>query len=385
MCDPYPFHSLPRVSRRAVVLLRRFAGRLPRLRTEAAVATVEKLLGTEVSFEMPVPEICPADAVAERTAATVSAVLESSSAGAPSRLVVDFPPQLVAAVVDRMLGGNAENALARSVLPLDDLSRGVFAYALARFGQSLDSEWRLSEVLTEQSASPRAESGDCVALAWPIRVHLGPQPHTVRLWVPESAAPALAATLPASGAGCPLLDALLGVEVKLVAKGGEATLENEELRSLRPGDVVVVDRSALQRGEQHWTGAADVMLLGARRALWRCSVENRTLRVDSIQRSEELAMGQGQTKTQHSREDLIKLAGDAPLELTVELARFTLPLEEVANLQPGIVLTTGRPVGESVTLRAGGHAFASGELVDVDGEVGVRILRAGETGGVSQR
>jgi flagellar motor switch/type III secretory pathway protein FliN len=64
--------------------------------------------------------------------------------------------------------------------------------------------------------------------------------------------------------------------------------------------------------------------------------------------------------------------------VTVELARFTLSLQQLAELREGEVLLTGRPLGESVTLRAGGRVLASGELVDVDGEVGVRVLRTGE-------
>ena len=66
---------------------------------------------------------------------------------------------------------------------------------------------------------------------------------------------------------------------------------------------------------------------------------------------------------------------DAPIELSVELARFSLRLAEARQLRPGEVIGTGVRLGEHVRLRAGDAVVAEGELVDVEGEVGVRILR----------
>ena len=85
-------------------------------------------------------------------------------------------------------------------------------------------------------------------------------------------------------------------------------------------------------------------------------------------------MKEGLTLIQQDPEQLMQLAGDAPIEVVVEVARFTLPLEELAALRTGEVLTTGQPIGEQVTVRASGQAIARGELVDVDGQIGVRIL-----------
>ena len=70
-----------------------------------------------------------------------------------------------------------------------------------------------------------------------------------------------------------------------------------------------------------------------------------------------------------------ELAGDAPVELCLELARFTVTLDELARLAPGDALSTGKPIGQRVALRAGKVLVAEGELVDVDGEVGVRLTR----------
>lgn len=72
---------------------------------------------------------------------------------------------------------------------------------------------------------------------------------------------------------------------------------------------------------------------------------------------------------------VLELVQDASVELRVELARFSLTVAQLTRLGPGDVLETRRRVGEAVTLRAGTAAIAEGDLVDVDGELGVRITR----------
>ena len=65
--------------------------------------------------------------------------------------------------------------------------------------------------------------------------------------------------------------------------------------------------------------------------------------------------------------------GDTPVALTLEVARFELPLGDVAALGVGEVVRSGVPLDGRVTLRAGNRAIATGELVSIDGELGVRI------------
>ena len=64
---------------------------------------------------------------------------------------------------------------------------------------------------------------------------------------------------------------------------------------------------------------------------------------------------------------------DAPLVVRVEFGSVTLSAREWAELGPGDVLETGRRIAEPVILRVGGQEVARGELVDVEGELGVKI------------
>jgi flagellar motor switch/type III secretory pathway protein FliN len=66
--------------------------------------------------------------------------------------------------------------------------------------------------------------------------------------------------------------------------------------------------------------------------------------------------------------------GAAAIEVVAELGRLSLRGDELLGLAPGAVLALGaRRTG--VSLRVGGELWADGEIVDIDGELGVRITR----------
>lgn len=62
-----------------------------------------------------------------------------------------------------------------------------------------------------------------------------------------------------------------------------------------------------------------------------------------------------------------------PVRLSVTLGRVTLSAAEVIRLTPGAVIPLSEPLGGPVEVMAGGQPIARGELVDVDGTLGVRL------------
>jgi len=66
---------------------------------------------------------------------------------------------------------------------------------------------------------------------------------------------------------------------------------------------------------------------------------------------------------------------DAPLVVRVELGSVSMKAREWAALRPGDVIETGRRIAEPVVLRAGGRVLARGELVNIEGELGVRVTQ----------
>jgi flagellar motor switch/type III secretory pathway protein FliN len=74
-------------------------------------------------------------------------------------------------------------------------------------------------------------------------------------------------------------------------------------------------------------------------------------------------------------DDAITLAvGDVPVVVRVEVGAARMTAREWASVAVGDVVGLARALAEPVTLRVGGVEVARGELVDIEGEMGVRIL-----------
>ncbi|MEL6187305.1 MAG: type III secretion system cytoplasmic ring protein SctQ [Myxococcota bacterium] len=67
------------------------------------------------------------------------------------------------------------------------------------------------------------------------------------------------------------------------------------------------------------------------------------------------------------------LLGDMPVPVVVELGRVELTAEEVVCLRPGQLLDLGRSPTDPVDLVVNGRLLARGELVEIEGQLGVRI------------
>lgn len=73
-------------------------------------------------------------------------------------------------------------------------------------------------------------------------------------------------------------------------------------------------------------------------------------------------------------ETTARVLDDAGVVVRVELGTVEMKAHEWAQLSAGDVITLGKKLGEPAVLRVGGVEVARGELVQVEGEIGVRIL-----------
>jgi type III secretion system YscQ/HrcQ family protein len=252
----------------------------------------------------------------------------------PAQAVVEAEASLVAGLVDRLAGGSGDVA-ATALTPVESAALELFA--LAALDGARRAVPRLEERLAPRivRAAPVPEGAACVEL----EITAGELTGRARLLV----APAALRTLedpadPASAAA---------VAVGASLRSGATALAPGELDALAPGDVVLLDAPP---GPRH-----ALVLPGGFRAAG--TLEESTFHVEETSMSDRNA--------------------EIPVTLEVELARFPVPLADLARLEPGAVLTLPVDRRGLVTLRAGDHAVARGELVDVDGTVGVRILSVG--------
>jgi type III secretion protein Q len=62
-----------------------------------------------------------------------------------------------------------------------------------------------------------------------------------------------------------------------------------------------------------------------------------------------------------------------PLRVSFDLGELTLSLAQLRAMQPGQVLELGHPLAGAVRIRANGALVGDGELVEVDGQLGVAV------------
>jgi type III secretion system YscQ/HrcQ family protein len=167
------------------------------------------------------------------------------------------------------------------------------------------------------------------------------------------------------------------------------------------GDVpialgLVVAAAALDRAEHAALGPGDAWLAGAGWWINRELCGRAVLAAPDAENgiSVELLPGGGMvvrgrerialevdTMSEEMSEAVGDAALDAPLVVRVELGSVSMTAREWARLRPGDVIEIGQRIAEPVTLRIAGRAVARGELVDVEGELGVRVrelVSAGE-------
>jgi len=361
----YPYDRVPKVSRAEVELRRRFARRALPVDGRALTALGE-LVGSEPRVVGDALHVCdPGTLRAALVEPLVGVSLVPSGAAPGSVAVLECDPGLAGWMADRLLGGDG---VANGSAPLTDVQRGALGYGAARVVSLAGLAWRVGPVLTTEDGFAAA-LGDEGSAVWSLELGmdveaLGTRPRSLRLWVPRALLDALPPAPPTAFVGeLPLL-------VQLDA--GEAELEAEVLRSLRPGDVLVPD--------ELWWGEGRLRLRarGATNGWW-CTWADEGLVVESQVRGLEVPAAEGRRMSGEEEEDTrtdggLVGVGNAPVTLGLELASFELTVAELAALKPGEVVATGVSIGEAVRLRAGSRVVAIGELVEVEGEVGVRLI-----------
>jgi type III secretion protein Q len=289
---------------------------------DGAAAALGALLGRDVTVR---GRASPGRAAPRPASARVAVALTAL----PDVAALDVDAGLVVAVVAALAGGPVEPG-AGALTPVEHSALELLALAALEGACGVPAvEERLAPRLARDVEPPPS------ALAIELDLAAGPVRGRGRLLVPHAAVAALREAPEGPG---------LSLPVPVSVRSGSAPLSPEELGALGPGDVVLLDPPAA-------CGDALVLPGGAR---IRGRIEEGVLHVEEVVMDERTAQ--------------------LPIRLEVELARVELPLSELARLAPGAALPLALDRRGVVTLRIGERAVGRGELVDVDGAVGVRVL-----------
>jgi flagellar motor switch/type III secretory pathway protein FliN len=276
---------------------------------------------------------------------------------ATSRLVVDT--DFATRLVDAALVGRGAFLSARRFGPAE---RGVLAGLLGTVFQTLG--WRVG---LGRMPLPRDEAAQaCFRVETPMAGGL--------VWLAvETAAPNGRSATEAFARSSRALAVIASARI------AATHLTAREIAGLAVGDAVVFTGSPASAfpAEGAWKGA---LALGEAAGGHLAAIaidETGTLRLagafEPIADTGRTLRKETGMETSDVTEATVALAA-APIEVVAEVGRVRLRGEEVMGLVPGAVLTL--PEGRTrVSLRIAGELLAEGELVNVDGELGVRVTR----------
>jgi type III secretion protein Q len=314
---------------------RGFAALSPEARAlgaEAAAAVgsaLGQLLGGQVLVSgRPVP--APAEPLRGMVRACL--VLEALSA----RAAIEIEARLLARAAEALAGASPRTPAALGPAGLEsallDLATLAAIDALPAAAESA-----LGTRLAAGAADDLA-GADLLVVALDLAV--GTERGRARLLLPSRAVAALRGPPSAAHPGA-------GIALGASLREGSATVDPADLASLERGDVLLLDEGA---------PAAELLLPGG--LALRGRLEGDVLHLQEIRMTEsQLAY---------------------PITLAVEVARVTVTLGELAGLEPGAALPLDVRRDGAVVLRAGERTIARGQLVEIDGALGVRITELGD-------
>ncbi len=291
------------------------------------------------------------------------ALLDLSAVGTVACLELDALS--LGAMLARVSGSSKRLALP---LALTRLEESAFGWLLLLAVEALRAQPVLENLFAPRLLSVHTnrtealERLDCRKrhLAFQARVDLEGTRGVARLIVPSLAIerachhdepPMLGALLPAVGAA--------RLSTRIIC--GRSPLSLTDLGSLGVGDVVVFEDMKSTRG----------IISGPAR------LESRTFELHGELSATGFTFTRAVTQSNPEEPSMpnpnpVEVA--LPVEVEVELTRLQLPVSELATLRPGAVVPLHINSAQPVVLRIGDRAIARAEVVEIDGELGARII-----------
>jgi flagellar motor switch protein FliM len=426
---PFTFVNLDKVSKTHAALARNLEWMLPNVSSTGEVSeTVQKrlkeMLDERISLTSEyVHFIHPSKLrkyVADPTFLGVLAPIPNKA-----RALLEVDIGLAHWAIDTLLGGTGE---AVGLRPLTDIEEGVMTFVvletLKALSPAIDSslpKLRLETVapsLDEAIAVMHEEEALAVVQ---LKAIFGGHTGFVRLFLPESV---LAVAEPADDA--PVRRArrshdatehagrLSNVKIWLRAEIGAVEISAGDLSQLRERDVVLVDGLSA-RPDKGEGGTARLKLGFARAGYVAAEIAIESDRYVAkvtgvvlgagpppgapIEGGEEppidgeAAAGEGDAhhalgdapdestnpgaergNMEEGQAEGADLLNDVPLQIAVEVGRLPITAEDVVGLKVGHVFDLNRAVGEPLDLSVNGKIVARGELVEIEGNLGIRIV-----------
>jgi type III secretion protein Q len=320
---------------------------------------------------------CPVSAAARLAEATVMPAaglshtaafifLELSATGGSA--VLELEPPVLFTALERLAGGSSQQAPMTRLTRLEEATLAYLmlsALAAVRSQGELHRRWapRLSGVTVSRRDALARLDGRRAHLGIELALTVGQTQAGGRLVMPAVVLESACKELPVQREPS-LAPEVLAASLQARCFVGNRQFLAGEVETLEAGDVVVFEGV-------HGRGAH---LLGPGRLVTRGFELVGTFSPEGFS----LVRARNRALSQETNMVAVNERGEGmpplPVEVEIELTRLLLPLSELAVLKPGQLLPLRINVSEPVVLRVGDRGVARAELVDIDGEIGARIL-----------
>jgi type III secretion system YscQ/HrcQ family protein len=415
---PYRFTGLPKYTRESASLLASFSRYLSVAHQGPLILQAVSRAATEL-FRQPVRlhfdhlSSTTFDALAQTVPENACLVRVGLQPKA-EKILWELDPVLAAGLIERLLGGRGEDVgLSR---PFTDIERGVLTYGLLKLGAAFQTTWSEGGELAvrieglEQSidALRPVFSDELVMHSINVKVSAGSIVGFSRILIPHTLT-AGAFSLPDEPEGTDAFWAharrnlsRIG-EQSVLARARIATLDltPEDIEQLDVGDIVLLEHHQLQGSGSELSGNAEIRIARGRNGVLRTQLIWRNGRLDlqineialeeepqamadeedinaatEMQRAEVEAGDAGyEAAPNDNLQEAEGLLRDVPAPVVVELGRLKMSTSQVIRLKAGQIIRLGRSPTDTVDLVVNNRIFARGELIEVDGEIGVRLVQ----------
>lgn len=290
------------------------------------------------------------------------ALFDLSDAQSSACLEVDLP--FLCSVLDAFAAGGTRSQVATRLTRVEEAAFGFLALqVVAALRQEETIRCRLGPglsriTLDRQVAVERLGKG--AQLAVEVELSVGELSGRARLLLPSQPVEAALVCLPAHFRA-PGADQTATLAFTLDC--ARTRLDRQTARALRRGDVILVD--GLERRGDGFAGA--VRLQGSTFTL-HGALDGAAFHHDRASARRSSKEHPPMATPEAAEASLL------PVDVEVELCRTRLPLAEVAALRQGALISLRITPTEPVILKLDDRPIARAELVDLDGQLGARVL-----------
>lgn len=324
-------------------------------------------------------------------------IMEVGLHPAEKQILVELDPPICMGIIDNLLGGHSKPM--RIQRSLTDIELGVLSFFVLQSLSIVQGDanngnnqaLRLERFYSTGEEISQRISQDTSYLVMLCRIYYGDIVGYFRLYIPaDIIATTFASPLPQSGAGDVsrmqrLLNRVSPLPVALRAAFATIHLDAADISALEVGDIVLLEESDVSIHDG-LSGTVKLTVDPAGKSTIYANFINNNglfdLQIQDIAVVEEpmaadanqqIEVEEGQLPPQENLGENEGMLQDVQSPIVVELGRIKTNAAQLIRMHPGQILRLSRGPDEPVELVVNNKVFARGILIEVEGELGVRI------------